>query len=302
MVDAQMHRLSLEHCDDEERRVQQHMVSLRPVQGGLAFDMQHPVRTNAQEDLPRVLGDLHRVGFFRAIGSALDCLGTVLVGVMAVPIGLVASDLGKARRWLRRLSSTPIRSPGGRMQAAFSSFLEAAIADAGPEDWLPWTLGARNMYVHRARRLQLSTVTPRKTGIIGHDGVPQVLSEVTQHLARSPLHSDVEVLSASAYDPVLNEDASTTIAGVFKSAAALIEAVSAGLTRAWHLRRRGPALLEQPLVQWKTPAPPASRFAGYAPGSRPFGHNAMLTNPEVVRRLKVAALDDPNAQKWKTMT
>jgi hypothetical protein len=55
------------------------------------------------------LEGLHICGFFRAIGSSLDCLGAAIVGVLALSTSLRRSDILKAESILARINSS---SPG----------------------------------------------------------------------------------------------------------------------------------------------------------------------------------------------
>jgi hypothetical protein len=48
---------------------------------------------------------LHRVGFFRAIAGALDCIGAAVVGVAALPTSILRADLAKARAELSKISN-----------------------------------------------------------------------------------------------------------------------------------------------------------------------------------------------------
>ena len=263
--------------------------------------MKHPPRHNAQADLPRCLGDIHRVGFFRAIGSALDCLGAAVVGVAGLPVALLTTGLSQSRRWFRQNGPTG-QSIGDQALRAFGLFLENEIADVGPEAWLDWTLDMRHMLVHRARRLQIGYTTPRATGICDAQGVPLLLTSAELHLPKSPALSDMEVLAAPAFDLVLSEPAATTIAGIWDSALSLAERVGRGLSAFWLLRRAQPNLIQQPDRQWPTPmAAPASTFRGYRPGPTPQ-MDSMISNPEAVRRLQVAALDGSNRHKWARFT
>jgi hypothetical protein len=135
----------------------------------------------------------------------------------------------------------------GRFFRGFAQLLEATIANAGPPEWIEWTLDMRNMQVHRARRLQLATVHPRPTGAATESGDPEVVSDVALHLPKSPAHSDIEVMVATVYEPLLSEDSGTTISGVLGSTVEVIAATCSALLRAWELRRGAPNLILQPL-------------------------------------------------------
>lgn len=77
-----------------------------------------PERMSASDDLPHRMSTWHVAGFFRAIGSALDCLGASVVGVLALPTSLLRADLGTATRALD--SNKNPATDGERMQAEFA--------------------------------------------------------------------------------------------------------------------------------------------------------------------------------------
>lgn len=52
-----------------------------------------PPRIRPRDDLPLRLGALHASGFFRALVGAFDCLGAAIVGVAALPTGILKADL-----------------------------------------------------------------------------------------------------------------------------------------------------------------------------------------------------------------
>ncbi|MBV8758737.1 MAG: hypothetical protein JO257_15730 [Deltaproteobacteria bacterium] len=299
LVDAKLHELSLAHFDAREAHQMRHLVTVQRGQ----IKMEFPKRETPIDDLSRTMGDLHRVGFFRAVGSALDCLGAACVGVLGVPIDLLKSDLGGLRAWLKKQQQNPSPSVDGPFFRGFAANLEATISAAGPPDWLDWTLDMRNMQVHRARRFQLATVHPRPTGAATASGDPEVISDVALHLPKSPAHSDIEVMVATTYQPLLSEDSAATISGVLRSTVEVLATTCTALTRAWEFRRTAPNLVMQPLKQWaNTPAKPVSQFPGYAPGTRSVAHDQLLGNPRIIRRMQVAALSDADHEKWNTFS
>ncbi len=71
------------------------------------------------DDLYKRLEGLHICGFFRAIGSSLDCLGAAIVGALALSTSLRRSDILKAESILARINAS---SPGTQMQSDFRDF------------------------------------------------------------------------------------------------------------------------------------------------------------------------------------
>ena len=93
--------------------------------------------TTAKQGLDQRMIHLHAVGFFRAINSALDCLGAAIVGIVALPSNILKADLGRARAAMRTMKSTG--STGEIAQAAFAQEFEDLVVSAGPSGWLQWT-------------------------------------------------------------------------------------------------------------------------------------------------------------------
>jgi len=87
------------------------------------------------EFLPHELSVLHVGGFLRAVGSALDCLGSTMIGVLALPTSILKGDLGIARRVL---NDTPKGTPRQTLHIEFAEFLDEVIKNAGPDGWLEW--------------------------------------------------------------------------------------------------------------------------------------------------------------------
>jgi hypothetical protein len=102
---------------------------------GKPVSLKLPPRTAPIDELPERMGNLHVAGFFRAIGSALDCLGAVVVGVVALDTPLLKTDFDHARDALSNASKAP-KTPGEQLQANFGKALEDLIKSVGPEDWL----------------------------------------------------------------------------------------------------------------------------------------------------------------------
>src|SRR6266498_4523317 len=104
----------------------------------------HPPSNSAADDLPNRLERLHLGGFFRAIGSSLDCLGAAVIGVLGLRTSLRYGDLKSAEKALLKIG--PSEHAGPQLQADFCEFFNDVKKTAGPEDWLDWTDQYRNMF------------------------------------------------------------------------------------------------------------------------------------------------------------
>jgi hypothetical protein len=200
LAEARLHVLSFERCLEDEAR---HVATMTPRTG-------HPRLTCAADALAARMATMHVAGFFRSIGSALDCLGAAHVGVLALRRNLLRTDLGD----VRRCAKTPApNDAGSQLQQQFLTQLEAAIAAAGPAGWFDWTIDFRNTFVHRARRYQpfflqpeLAVVDVTRTPIVlGQRGRPVPL------MPQDPGHSDIEDLSDPQHLPLLTESGLTTL-------------------------------------------------------------------------------------------
>lgn len=296
LIEARLHLL--EATDQWERQSDALADAVQlDAAGGLSVSIGR-TRIRPRDDLPRAMTDLHVAGFFRAILSALDCLGAVIVGVAALPTSLLHADLARARRALAQTSASAQGQKLG-LYASLAASLEAIIASSGPPGWLVWTSDFRHMVVHRARRLQSVQLRPRQPMIYGPDGGLVLRTDAVVHLPRDPGRSDVEVLLSTGLASVLTENAGQTIAGVLRSAVTLIDATAAELVTCWAQRRTNPALLTQPRDQWPAgPSTDSTGFPGYAPGSLPYDPTDTVSDPSTLRRLRASALLDDIRGLW----
>jgi hypothetical protein len=295
LVEAKLHLLEYVDAAERESHFVRNAVTLNA--DCTVKSLKFPPRLKPADDLARHLVALHEGGFARAIGSALDCLGGVIVGVLGLKTSLLRADINRAREVLGKVD--PNAGPETSIQVDFARTLEAAIVSAGPDRWLDWATDFRNMLVHRGRRLHLTSIEPRGNALFDHTGHPVGLVRAIPQMPRDPALSDVEVL-LSDVPPVLEEEAETTMRGALRSTLALAEAMSARLASVWSLRRATPALIEQPREQWKTvPSAPLSPFAGYDRASLPYDPKVLAGNPDLLRRLRCAALEDGSRPRWK---
>ncbi|HKB68724.1 MAG TPA: hypothetical protein VKC61_22875 [Pyrinomonadaceae bacterium] len=257
------------------------------------LEQKMPASHAAIDDLPNRLEALHLCGFFRAIGSSLDCLGAAIIGVLGLPTSLRRSDIIAAEKALAKIT-TP-KNPSEQLQFDFTTFLETVKKDAGPEDWFEWTMQYRNMFVHRGRRIVYNQLKPREVLLFDH--MEQVIPRSTSslHMATHPDKSDAEALIRNKI--VLNEDADVTFNGIFRSCRDMLEAVSERLVSTWQERRANPTMVEQPIAQWNSLFKPC-KFTGYTPNAEPLGADAMIGHPVLRHRMLSASVDDAHRNLW----
>jgi hypothetical protein len=250
-----------------------------------------PQRKTPKEDLAYRMATMHAVGFFRAAMGALDCLGAATVGVLGLRVDIKHADFGGVQKALKNSNH--------ELHSTFRGSLKGSISDSGPEGWLEWMTQFRNMVVHRARRWHMYELKSA-SHLYGADGhiIPKTSS--VEHLPADPDASQVEALLSGAA-AVLTERAEDTLRGSLNSTAALIEAMSRRLLSAWKTRRANPSLVVQPREQWPSGAvtrPPG--FLGFRPGSASYDPRAWISNCDMGRQFRTAALDDDLRHLWKT--
>jgi hypothetical protein len=232
--------------------------------------------------------DIAYVGFFRAIGSALDNSAAVAIGVLRLPVSIrrasFATILGLKEATVAR------QAPWEEFRALVSQHAD------DPAGWLPWTMEMRHALMHRPRLLALGL--PRPT-----PGLPLIVPDYVRrhvmrerlrwdpHFRRRPWLPDMQHLAdqnvGNLTDVVLGETAVQTARGVFERANALLEGVSEFLLKSWTDPRV--TAVAPPTDKWKLEEPLDIEFAGFAPGNFPADLAAAVISPHDEERVKLAA-------------
>ncbi len=299
LIEAKLHLLETVHAEDLESAYLSQGIRV-PRAGEPPF--KHPPRTCATDDLAHRWFPLHVAGTLRAVGAALDCLGSSIVGVLGLPQDILRGDLDKARKALKALATRPSLSPGEQIQLTFGQAVEGFERQAGPEGWLQWTNDLRNMYVHRGRRLQPGSLNPDKPIVVDPTRT-KILSgslRVRARLPQDPAWSEIDVLRESPTRPfVLNEDAVASLQGLLKSAQQFVEDVATAMLDVWGQRRSQPGLIVQPREQWKDITVKRSAFVGFNPGQARFGSpDTSIANPSRLFRMKVGFVTKELLPEW----
>lgn len=296
LVEASLHLVEAADYWEQESDFWADVVARRP-DGRLEY--QSKQRASPAEDLPRRLATLHAVGFVRAIGSALDCLGACIIGVLALRKNLLLADFWKAKHALEK---AVVGKTAARHELHQRSYrlLDAAIADVGPKGWVEWLFDLRNMVVHRGRRFHMKQLLPKSEQIFGADGqvVPRMMA--VEQLPNDPALSQVEAfVIVDRTPPVLTEHAELTLRGIRKSTVDLTSLVMRELVDAWLTRRKNPELLIQPEAQWPEGRSEATTgFVGYRAGIVPYDPTEMRTDRDTWRKFRTAALADETRGRW----
>lgn len=290
LVEARVH---LSELESNQAVVQEQMARTVSVQNGVPT-VTMPRHSSAHDQLAAFKIGLHTVGCFQALGSALDCLAAVIIGVLALPDRLIRADVVGVQK---TLAKAQVLAAANGLRQPTADVLEAA-KDSPVDGWLDWVLSYRNTLVHRPRPVSIHQLVP-KPSILDAQGRPHLRTELIDHLATEPGLSDIEAMSSS-FRAVLTEAAEVSLRHAVYGTRDLIEGVSGTLLPAWVARRSAPGLLAQPASQWpNVPMHAPLGFEGFAPDSAPYLPDTMTAHPGLGRRMKVAAvLDDERDLYW----
>ena len=235
------------------------------------------------DTVPKAEQDAHLAGFFRAVGTVLDVLGALTVGVGGLDTRLRRADWGRARLMLDQ---------DGYRVVADALRLQEAVDQSGPPDWDDWTVAMRNTLVHRPQRMTwIHLRTPLQVG-----------PRSTIYLTADPGFSEIENMRfhGSAAGALLHEDADQTLAGVYTSAWSVAEILIPRLVELWRNRRQGTVNVAQPSTQWESDLPARLSFRGYAKNSRPMAKDAkeVVLNPTQGHRFRAAAIFASQRHHW----
>lgn len=226
---------------------------------------------------------LHLAGLMRALGSTLDCLAAVVVGVAGLPLDLRATSWHGMTRKLRNHD----------VRARRSLSLDTLVEDSGPEGWADWTIQMRNTWIHRPRPMMMSYIRP-----LGDSRRPRQV----RYLPRTPDDSRVEAhLRVTGNDfPLIHEDAATTLSGVAISTLTVAQQLSLRLASLWEQRLEDD-WITQPAKQWSSQPKKPSRFQGYkADDHIPRDRSAAIMLATTTGlRLRAAALMDDGRRLWR---
>jgi hypothetical protein len=240
--------------------------------------------------------DMDITGFGRALGSALDCLTAVAIGVLRLPLSLQRasiSDVEKIPNLVAKNSGTP------RQRSAWNEFhgvLETHRSRL-PDRWYQWLLGIRNLNIHRARHVRTMlqrTIEPGDPQLAVVTNTPAdvlALYRFDLHLRKRPdlpdMHELIEVERAS--DLWINEPATDTLHLVLTCANDLLEDAAALLVRHWRQTEKATADFPPPTEKWARDRRLGPTFDGLTPGASPFTpHSTGMAHPQLAKRLELA--------------
>ncbi|MDY7540864.1 hypothetical protein QN345_03535 [Cryobacterium sp. 10I1] len=276
----------------ETRYQQDGDISMRMRNEGTPF----PNVSNSKYDERELRLDVYERSLYISMGSVLDCLAGAVIGISGLNVNIHRADFGLFQP-IDEINASPT-SP--KLRILFKSLLlnndvgraeqlktvqafGSALVQSGPTGWTDWTLGMRNMSVHREHRNELISIGRERTKHTVHR-LP-VANPGLSNLQGIRQTSE----RLSGYH--LTEDIQTTLDGIVGSLNAASAATMGAMETLWERRKRDPALISQPLGQWKL-AHPVMTFRGYAPGSVKIdpGRLQLMMNPLDARRLQAGGL------------
>jgi hypothetical protein len=260
-----------------------------------------PARTAPMDDLHGHMVSLHTAGMARSLGSALDCLAAIIIGVLPIPRPIMRASF--TRDLLNTLEELPGRVSAGttaqRIQGEFRDAFFEDLRAAGPEHWNDWVVGFRNMLVHRGRRMDASLLVPRSK-VPPRAGIERVMPSEPELSQVEAWARWGDLIGCGQGSYVLRERAEETLRRALGAVARLAARSCEHLIATWRARRADPTALLQPLEQWpKIPGIGPSGFEGFAPGSFEQKTDAMIGSPDMHRRLRLAALDTESSHLWR---
>ena len=249
-----------------------------------------PEFATAADLVPELVSTMHVAGFFRALGSALDCLAATTIGVAAIPQDILKADFAGIHAWLRgERNKADLRHS---IHTALLDRIDDAARQAGPPGWLEWMFAYRNMIVHRGRRTELRAMKV-DAQILDAAGKPVPRTTPIAVLLREPGVSNVAAFVRLRMEQLtLSENADVTLTECVRSCVYLARTILGFLLDVWVQRRQDPEQLLQPLDrQWPEVSTQTQiAFDGYAPGTVHVDFDKAINNDVDVRRLEAAAL------------
>ncbi len=265
-----------------------------------------PIASNRLEALELSFASLHSAGFVRAIASTIDCLASVLIGILPMEKFILLAQFKDVRNELLKLDPCKDDSLSG-----FRMRFKSAIDESGVSGWLDWVMDFRNMLVHRGRRLEVDFPESKdsQTQIL-HPWSGAPIQDYRSHVPAAPGLSEIQAwLRALRNNPGkrealsecwLTESAETTFDGVLESTRKLVDAIGKELLEVWAQRKSDENRQSQPVhEQWPCDVWPSNHndFAGYR-SSSPQTITRLGMSPIDFRRLRAAALDTSASHQW----
>lgn len=240
-------------------------------------------------------------GFFIAVGSLLDCLAALIIGVCGLEKNLITASFPTL---IRNSEQKTVKC----LLENNKHFVQLNILlERKNLEWAQWIIDLRNMYIHRSKRLNYEMLHPKplESLMLNKHGKPILNTTATRHLPKAPHLTEVEAMGIYKGKPIhLNEDQTVTIEGILQDVTIFTNEVCSLLIKIWKCRKGNPDLHYQPSAQWdegkhiKERNKKGNWFDGYTPSERQEISSASVS-PELHYRMEAAALSDSEDAIWK---
>jgi hypothetical protein len=227
-------------------------------------------------------------GFFRALGSTLDCLAACAIGVLAIPRSIQAADISDLDQQLPRLRASPSNQTTSQLEAWDGLLTTLAKVKRTPDDWYAWALSMRNVLIHRARAMTINMPRGRADDLVIATADPGAFQRFDVYVRAQPLHTEMEEMIdiPTLRLTFLEEPVTSTLAGIHLLLSSLVEDVSAHLLTVWLDTLGGTASFPMPIAQWSV-KPRTFAFRGIAPVA-PIPLTHINLNPRDAKRADLA--------------
>jgi hypothetical protein len=234
-------------------------------------------------------------GAFVSLGSTMDCLAGVLVGLAGLKTPLIRADLPKllsrvdfdqypeGDKDVKKMLAPEGSALRDQQVTALRSLI-TSIEQAGPTGWFAWALGMRNMVTHREHRTEIITFQRTKAKGLAMYRLPPA----------DPAMSNMQALRTGGNDILrfnLFEDTQDVLEGLAGSLCAAVIATLEVLRSTWEWRKIHPLQRVNVADQWTAPTVTAG-FAGYGKPVPPtvLKNAVAVMNPLDAKRIREANL------------
>jgi hypothetical protein len=237
--------------------------------------------------------EMNTVGFFRAFGSALDCLAAVLIGAARIPMSLRFADMGGLARFSPAATGNLVpRSVTGDQREAWAelSNLLDEVRRREPAGWYVWGLEVRNAMLHRGRGVKafLPRSTSRRLEVVTDTPLPALL-RFDYYLRKRPWLPDLLQLARaeSAGNVWLHEPVQDTLRGLFECLGDMVAELATWALTQW-ARQAEARTYSAPAVAWQRGGEPETEFAGFGAQREAAEFDAIMVGPGGVEHLRLA--------------
>ncbi|WP_426118469.1 hypothetical protein [Kocuria sp. LHG3120] len=243
------------------------------------------------------LASILRDQYFFKLGSLLDLLSALLIGVTGVESNIRRAEykLFRTRQELEALSNKGTRrfsfSPNEAEKSAqkvVALSMAAAIEAIEPAGWLDWCIDFRNTIIHRSPGVNYTNTINNRVGMV---------TKIIETPALVPSKSFLESVfqKDNMNEVLIAEDIGEIMNGSFEALCAVVAGTLEAASNLWEKRRAAEVVIRQPATQWPVGSSPDIGFNGYSPSPVVFKNkDTVAVHPNTGRRLRGAGPNPPS--------